>query len=331
MVSTLLLTITTCLSMTTGNLVEGQSIDRLKNKAQEMLTISANEYNPESFSFNEQTFNNDLKMVVLNNMSEYGLISESLKVSFNEQASLINKEILGKTDFSLDNLKQSKILEKISSDSLSLGEMYLNDLIDSSHYEKEKIICDNEKGKEIQITDENTSAEAEYQQIVDSVDENITDIPQIPLIANHDNSILEVHINTNIDRGFLIGFDFTKDTCITIYNIISNWLNKKAMLSQINKSDLWASIVGLISSCSYTTSLKAAVYELLSSVWTGLTTFFTTSGLLGKIIATILAITVLATIIIIYEIYTAGMQQCGWRIGLLHYNIFGWEWINEKY
>lgn len=86
---------------------------------------------------------------------------------------------------------------------------------------------------EEEISSENTPVSENDKAIGNIDDEENKEIPQIPLIKDNNNTKSQVKINSTIDDHLFIGFDFPRETCITFYNIVSNWLNKRAMMSTL--------------------------------------------------------------------------------------------------
>lgn len=66
------------------------------------------------------------------------------------------------------------------------------------------------------------------------------------------------------------------DTCISFYNIVSNWLNKKAMMTTIGTSALWKYIIFLLSTNVASSTIMTSIISLFSSVWKDIMAFLQT-------------------------------------------------------
>lgn len=337
MVGTLLLSLTTCLSMGTGTFVEGQSLERIKTQTKEMLEIGADELNPNNFNLSgawtESRINNDIELVLLETIPYYGMVSDELLPYFKKEASNLTENSTFTTDFSKADIFSSSLFVPEVGETTPVAIAYVNSLIATPHYEKQTQL---ESGggtiTEVDISTAGTSYEKESEDTAADIKQNETDVPQIGLISNHDDTKLEVNSNVSLSTGTLFGFDFPADTCISMYNIISNKLNMMAATSQIDKKSLWNNIVTLLNSYAPDIALLTTyIVTLFSDVWDTLFAFLQSTGALGVIISIILAIVAVATITVLVKIYICGKEQKGWRVGLLCHNIFSWEWINEEY
>lgn len=329
---TILLTISTCLTMGTGNYVEGYELKVAKEKSNEILKIAENELNPidyvilESKNLNEQ--NEILKAILINSFIDFDLCSDEIKNSLSSfyniessNSSLSYSEIISDArSNSLYNKKQ--IANSLSSDFIDVL-LNTNCFIDNE--EIEHFVVQNEE-----ITSKDTSIESQDKEDA-KVEQNQDNTDLIPLYEKHDNSKLSVNINQKINDKIFIGFDFPADSCISFYNIVSNWLNKKAMNSTVGTSVLWKTLVTLLKGNPTISSLMSSIISLLSSLWGNFMSFLTSTGALGIIVGAILIIAAIGTIYVICNIYIAGFDKKGWRIGTLIHSLFKWEWLDEMY
>ncbi len=329
---TILLTISTCLSMGTGKLVEGYKLEAAKEKSNEVLKIASDEFDPTQYPLlsnkTEEQQNEILKSIILDSFINFDFCSDEIKTSLKNFYNTENQ------NSSLDyietaNLSKNNSLFYYTNLSNSLALEFVQILLETKCYidfdKINSIIVQEEK-----ITSEDTTLEIQDEKDGE-VEENEESTDLIPLIENHDNSNLSININQKIDSKLFIGLDFPMDTCISFYNIVSNWLNKKAMMTTIGTSALWKYIIFLLSTNATSSTIMTSIISLFSSIWKDIMAFFTTTGALGIIVGAIFTIAAISTIYVVCKIYIAGSKQKGWRIGTLFHSLFKWEWLNEIY
>ena len=153
----------------------------------------------------------------------------------------------------------------------------------------------------------------------------------LPIIENHDDTILEAHVNGRYPEYILFGVDFTPDTCISFYNIVSNWLNKKAATRFIDKAGIWEDFVFLIRRNPSFDLVFSTVVNFFSGIWSEIMQFFSAGGAITIFISLALALLALATIFVVVRLYFAGCERKGWRFGAVRYGFCNWGFVNENY
>lgn len=263
--------------MGTGKLVEGYKLEAAKEKSIEVLKIANDEFVPTQYPLlsnkTEEQQNEILKSIILDSFINFDFCSDEIKTSLknfynseNQNSSLdyIETANLSKNNslFYYNNLPNSLALEFIQF--LLETKCYINfDEIDSVIVQEEE------------ITSKNTTLEIQNEKDGE-VEENEESTDLIPLIENHDNSNLSINVNQKIDSKLFIGLDFPMDTCISFYNIVSNWLNKKAMMTTIGTSALWKYIIFLLSTNAASSTIMTSIISLFSSVWKDIMAFLQT-------------------------------------------------------
>ncbi|GEM_PF-1739408 len=332
---TLFLSVTTFLSLGTGRLVQGQAVEQIKAKADEVIQIAQNDYNSNHQhyldSWNGLRFNNDLQMLILNSSLRSRFIDGNLKSGLSSYASEVFDDEHFETDFSLEDAYGGELFDYGIIDN-SPADRFLSEFITTTRTEEVDEI-DNFTILLEDISTEGTSLEKIDDQAGEVQVDPEPDIVQLPLIENHDNSYLSAKINASIDNHLFLGFEFDADTCISIYNIISNWLNNKVMLDGMNSSLSYAleSLCFVLSNSAYTSSIYDIVLSIFTNCWSQLVAFFTPTGAFGIIFATILCVVAICTIVLVVLLYIAGSHHKGYRIGYLYHSLFNWEWLNGEY
>lgn len=329
MIFTLFLTVSTGISMSTGSFISGHDIYDVKEATNEILAISEDEMNPSTSSYFQdksfETVEDFIKIVMLNSLVQFKFVDE---VTTKTTLNYINQEC---NDLNLDfDAIQNSAYDNHLFDFGDFDSSIVNAFFELLH-ESDKILSHFNNGNIPVEKEEITTKDSDEYNEEDKRDiEEMTDETQIPLIPNHDNSQMEANVNCSIDGYTFLGFDFPADTCISFYNIISDWLNKKAMMTTIGASTIWKYIVNLIRFNPVSSTLYNQLFSLLSGLWDSLISFLKT-GTIGLIISIILSIVAIGTLSVVISIYIAGLNQKGWRIGLLIYNWHHWEWLCGEY
>ena len=330
---TLLLTISTCLSIGSGNYVTGSSIGLLKDKADEILQI-AEERSPSSLDipedFDTERMDYTREMLRLDSLPSFGLVSadilpEFLDFSKEEEASKNLNPYFTFEGRQNSALYGQGVLEH------SVAKEFIHLLLDTEHYEEESEAEDGTPLVDQNVVTEGTSLEEGDKTLADVDASANEDETLLPIIENHDDTILEARVNGRYPEYILFGVDFTPDTCISFYNIVSNWLNKKAATLFIDKSGIWEDFVFLVRRNPSFDLVFSAAMSFFSGIWSEIMQFFSAGGAISVIFAIILAVVVLATSFIVSRVYCSGRIGKGWRFGAVRYGYLNWDFVNENY
>lgn len=336
MLGCLFLTISTCLTMGTGELVKGNSIEQLRERSNKILEVAATEFNPLNFSdlndYNEKLQSNDIALTMLDTMINLDFVQDDLKSELEILENNYISDNSFKTNFSFNTLKNNSLFNKGQyEDSLILD--FANAVKNTTSF-NDVIIDDEIIMQSKNIESEDSLLEDIDEELANDIKTNENDNSQdkIPLIANHDNTKMKVNVNEKIDGKTFIGLDFTSDTCISFYNILSNFLNNQATnFISGTSATLYASIVTIIKTTPSAAILQEKIISLFSSIWQPIWHFITSTGSLGLLVVAIILIVLVAVITVIVFIYIAGCNQKGYRVGLIRYGFLNWGIINEIY
>lgn len=330
MVCTLMLSVVTGFSASAGKLVDGYQVERSRSIANEILSLSAEELNPSNFSFlkdfTSQQTEQMLKLIIPNSLVELDFLDDETSKTVEEFLYVNRNECEMDYGFIYDAAYSNSIFGGGNFSSAKA-----DDLFKCLFETLRQVMFYDRFGNSVQhntISTENSELEEEdnKKQEIDKED----DTNLIPIIKEHDNSQVSVDVNKIVDDCKFIGFDFSAPTCMTFYNLVSDWLNKKAMMTTIGTTAIWKTVVSLIRTNPLSSALYGKLYSLISSVWASFMKFFMT-GTIGLIAAIIVSIAALGTLAIVLSVYIAGLNGKGWRIGLLIHNWHSWEWICDTY
>lgn len=340
MLSCLFLTISTCLTIGTGELVKGNSIEQLREKSNQVLEVAATEFDLQSFSildeYNADLQDNDIYLSLLDTMINLNFVQDDLRSELEilENNYLVDESF--QTNFSFDSLRNNSLFNNGSYDN-SFALEFVKAIHSTTSFNDIINIDDDILEIYKSIESKNTTLEDEEENIANEIIDNAEkekegQLELIPLIQNHGNNKLSIKINERINDKIFIGLDFTSETCISIYNIISNWLNNKAALATTGAFlTLFSSVVTLLKTSYYGTLLYETIVSLISSVWPAFCEFLMTTGVLGVIISAVVLTTILCTALIIAKVFFAGSKQLGYRVGFIRYGFLNWGTLNEEY
>lgn len=218
MLSCLLLSISTCITMSTGQLIEGKRIEELKKESNTILKIASNELNitEDKFpNYNLKYIDNDVQLILLETMSNIGFASDDLQEELLEVKDRFVQSYLD-TNFKIDEIKDNSLFNNGSYDDsiiMDFASLIKDTTGYCNQYQIDDIFVD-----DFEISTEGTSIEKDDIETgtIDKTTDNVEEtIEQLPLIENHDNTKLQANVNNKIDGKIFIGFDFVKDTCIS--------------------------------------------------------------------------------------------------------------------
>lgn len=149
---------------------------------------------------------------------------------------------------------------------------------------------------------------------------------------DYDENNVSITLNGTYEETQFFGFVAHKDTCIAVYDLISNFLSNLEDYIKIVKS-CWDALKTIDKSCVVATAVYAAIEAIskgLSSAWSSLCSTFTSGGPVGIVIALILAAVGTACIYLISKMYVFGYMQKGFAFGWKTKGLFNLEWVDEE-
>lgn len=330
---TLLLTISTCLTIGNGNYVTGSSVESLKDKADEILQI-AGERNPSSLDipedFDKERMDYTREMLRLDSLPSFGLVSADILPDFLDFSKEEEESTNLQPYFTFEGRQNSTLYGQGDLEH-SVAKEFIRLLLDTEHYEEENEAEDGAPLVDQNVVTEGTSLEEADKALADVDASANKDDNLLPIIENHDDTILEAHVNGRYPEYILFGVDFTPDTCIYFYNIVSNWLNKKAATRFIDKAGIWEDFVFLIRRNPSFDLVFSTVVNFFSGIWSEIMQFFSAGGAISMIVGIILAAIAIAAFVAASHIYCAGREGKGWRFGAVRYGFCNWGFVNENY
>ena len=122
-----------------------------------------------------------------------------------------------------------------------------------------------------------------------------------------------------INGGFFIGFSASRESCVSLFNSISNSIICRATMG----TTLLGALIGATKACFPV--LYAKVVGILSAAWGKYCALFTSGGPVGWIIGGVLALAGLTAIGYLAGMVVCGSMGCGFKIGLE----VGWFKVNS--
>lgn len=332
MISTLLISITTCLTMGTGTFIQGRSLEKLNEDSNNLIQASIEYLQPIETEINNlECPENDMRMILFDSAIRSRICSDSITEEMQLYRDTYMTPDVFYTDFSIEEL-YDKILQSCSKYE-EYFEQWTEDLRETDRFVfGEFETADNEQCQKEEITIEGTPHEDELKDYTEH-DENPdeTDFTLLPIIDGHDDAKAAIKINQNIEDKLFIGFDFEADTCISFYNTVSKFLNNKAMLQGLNRDPLFDTLVGFVSTFEFGKIALAKIASLFQGLWSELNAAFLNLAPYNHLIAALLTFVAVTIFIVLASIYSAGAQCKGYRTGALRHGFLNWEWLNEIY
>lgn len=349
MITTLIVTLTTCVSLNTGNFVQGKSIERLKERSIEVLNYAKDEFDPAKDNFpalfDIERVNQDLQLLLLDSIAKSKFNNDFIDNNIRNQAvenkiNLLNNPkfnpILNyRIDTSNGSLLFDSVWERISSSFV--------DTLNSTEYISNDIVLPDNHGHIIGHEINLNNNDQEYEEILDEIDqqierqeENEPEYPQFPLIAGINSNSFNVNINGIVDNCRFLGFDFSPDWCASFYNVIASFLNlqigKQVYGTNPTLTETIFKIIEYISGGVISKSaLISLIVKFFSSIWTSLIATISACGPIAMIVTAIVIVAAGVVIGTIAAAFFAGSQHRGYRFGFIIRKWYHWEFVNEEY
>lgn len=159
-------------------------------------------------------------------------------------------------------------------------------------------------------------------------DNESVDLTLLP-IYEYDKSAVSSFTNGNLNGVFFLGIMASRDACINFYNIIASFLNNQVMHAASGIKSPASTIIELLK--ALTPGTVAAVTSALISYFSGIrktfiSMFSASSGPIGLIVGTIIALAGAVCISILVGMFIKGYQKKGFAIGRKIHSFFNWEW-----
>lgn len=154
--------------------------------------------------------------------------------------------------------------------------------------------------------------------------------PNGPLpIYNVNEANCSYKINENFTDHIFIGLIFSKELCMSVYNVFSFFINDIFLNEAFSGVEQIVRIFSSITLSSPLAPVVLSIIEYIKGFWSTFISAFATGNIVGIITGIIISFFAFMCITLLIRVIISGYFHKGYIIGWNVYNLFDWRWVDE--